>query len=57
MRFAGQAFQQKMPAAVLLKLNFLDKRLLDKMTEFKGFKGFPEMNMVLSSLHKTESAL
>ena len=34
MRFAGQAFQQKMPAAALLKLEVLDKRLLDKMTEY-----------------------
>jgi hypothetical protein len=26
MRFAGQAFQQKMPAAAILKLEVLDKR-------------------------------
>jgi len=34
MRFAGQAFQQKIPAAALLGLDVLDKRLLDKMTEY-----------------------
>jgi hypothetical protein len=34
MRFAGQAFQQKIPTAVLLGLEVLDKRLLDKMTEY-----------------------
>jgi hypothetical protein len=41
MRFADQAFQQKMPATALLGLEVLDKRLLDKMTEYGSYTIVP----------------
>jgi hypothetical protein len=39
MRFAGRAFQQKMPAAALLKLEVLDKRQDGEVSMQNRFHG------------------